>query len=112
MKKTDMDKGETLVKINTDSILSDIADGVVVIGLDHTVLFVNRAAREILGGVENDELICGKKCGEVIGHSACSLGCLINSTIKSGEHIYNYEAILEKGGQEGHSEHKHLAPEG
>lgn len=99
MGKADMDKGEILVKINTDSILSDIADGVVVIGLDHTVLFVNRAAREILGGVENDELICGKKCGDVIGHSACSLGCLINSTIKSGEHIYNYEAILEKGGR-------------
>lgn len=94
-----MDRGELLVRINTDSILNDIADGVVVIGLDHRVLFINRAAKEILGQVGDDELLCGKKCREVVGHSACSLGCIINTTIKTGEHIYNYESYLEKGGR-------------
>lgn len=94
-----MNKDKFLYRINSDPILNNIADGVVVIGLDHTVLFVNRAAKEILGGATDDELICGKKCRDVIGHSACSLGCLINTTIKTGEHIYNYEATLEKGGK-------------
>lgn len=97
MEKVDKNRSEVLVKINTDSILNDIADGVVVIGLDHTVLFVNRAAREILASVGEYELIRGKKCREAIGHSVCGLACLINTTIRTGEHIYNYEAVLEKG---------------
>lgn len=92
-----MDRGEILVRINSDNILNSIADGVVVIGRDHRILFINRAAREILGRVEAEEILIGGRCRDVIGHSACSLGCLINTTIKTGEHIYNYECALEKG---------------
>ncbi len=85
--------------INSDTILNSIADGVIVIGLDHTVLFVNRAAREILGRVGAEEMLSTAKCGEIFGHSGCTFGCLINSTIKTGVHLYNYEVKLEKNGR-------------
>ncbi|MBI5643990.1 MAG: sigma 54-interacting transcriptional regulator [Deltaproteobacteria bacterium] len=85
--------------INSDTILNSIADGVIVIGLDHTVLFVNRAAREILARVGAEELLTNAKCGDIFGHSGCTFGCLINSTIKTGEHLYNYEVSLERNGR-------------
>lgn len=89
-----MNKGEILVSLNSDAILDGIADGVMVVGLDHKVLFMNRAAKEILGRAGDEEIICGENCREVVGHSACALGCLVMNTIKTGEHIYNYEATL------------------
>jgi len=84
--------------INSNTILNSIADGVIVIGLDHKIIFLNRAARDMLGRAGED-LLSGKKCGEVFGHSGCTFGCLINTTIKTGEHLYNYEATFERDGK-------------
>jgi len=84
---------------NSYTILNSIADGVIVIGLDHSVLFVNRAAKEILGRVGATDLLSTTKCREIFGHSGCTFGCLINSTIKTGEHLYNYEVQLERNGR-------------
>ncbi|MBE9536437.1 MAG: sigma 54-interacting transcriptional regulator [Proteobacteria bacterium] len=92
-----MDKGEILTSLNSDAILNGIADGVVVLGLDHKVLFMNHAAREILGRTGESDIVCGENCRDVVGHSACSMGCLVMNTIKTGEHIYNYEAVLGRG---------------
>lgn len=92
--KEEIDDGEMLVSLNSDAILNGIADGVVVVGLDHKVLFMNRAAKEILGRTGDKTIVCGENCREVVGHSACALGCLVMNTIKTGEHIYNYEAVL------------------
>jgi len=92
-----MDKGEILAGLNSDAILNGIADGVVVLGLDHKVLFMNHAAREILGRTGESDIVCGENCRDVVGHSACSMGCLVMNTIKTGEHIYNYEAVLGRG---------------
>ncbi len=83
--------------INSDTILNSVADGVIVIGLDHRIIFINRAAKEILGKAGAEDLLSGAKCGDVMGHSGCTFGCLINSTIKTGEHLYNYEATFERG---------------
>ena len=94
-----MNRGEILVSLNSDTILNGITDGVVVMGLDRKVLFMNRAAREILGRT-GDEEVCGESCKEIVGHSSCSLGCLITQTVKTGEHIYNYEATFGRGGKE------------
>ena len=85
--------------INSDTILNSIADGVIVIGLDHKIIFVNRAARDMLGRAGAEDLLSGEKCGAVFGHSGCTFGCLINTTIKTGEHLYNYEAAFEKNGR-------------
>ena len=84
--------------INSNTILNSIADGVIVIGLDHRIIFMNRAAKDMLGRAGED-LSEGSKCGEVFGHSLCTFGCLINATIKTGEHLYNYEAAFEKDGK-------------
>ncbi|TAN63766.1 PAS domain-containing protein [bacterium] len=87
------------LELNSDTILNSIADGVVVIGLDHRILFVNRAALEIMGKSGKDEILRGRKCAELLGHSGCTLGCLLNTTLKTGEHLYNYEALYEKAGR-------------
>lgn len=94
-----MEDGRDLIGINSDTILNNIADGVVVIGLDHRIIFVNRAAREMLGRAGADDLIGPARCADVMGHSGCTFGCLINTTIKTGEHFYNYEAVFERAGK-------------
>ncbi|MDH3974553.1 MAG: sigma 54-interacting transcriptional regulator [Deltaproteobacteria bacterium] len=94
-----MEDGDLLVGLNSDAILNGIADGVIVVGLERKVLFVNRAAQEILGGADGESIMCGENCREVVAHSACALGCLMSQTMKTGEHIYNYEAVLEKDGK-------------
>lgn len=88
---------DDLISLNSDIILNSIADGVVVIGLNHRILFVNRAAREILGKAGAENLLSGAKCSEVMGHSGCTFGCLLNTIMKTGEHLYNYEATFERG---------------
>jgi len=86
--------------INGDTILNSIADGVVVIGIDHKILFINRAAVEIFGRTSVDDIFGDRKCSQVMGHSGCTFGCIINTTIKTGEHLYNYEASFERGGRQ------------
>lgn len=88
---------EDLIGLNSGTILNSIADGVVVIGLNHKILFVNRAAREILGRAGAEDMLNCEKCTDVMGHSACTFGCLVSTTIKTGEHLYNYEAVFENG---------------
>lgn len=85
------------LEVNSDTILNSIADGVVVIGLNHNILFVNRAAKEILGRAEAEDLLGGAKCRDLMGHSGCTFGCLLNNTIKTGQHVYNYEVTFERG---------------
>jgi len=85
------------LELNSDAILNSIADGVVVLGLNHRILFINRAAKEILGKVGAEDFFKSGKCSEIIGHTGCSFDCLINRTIKSREHLYNYEVTLERG---------------
>ena len=85
------------LELNSDAILNSIADGVVVIGTNHRILFINRAAKEILGKVGAEDFFRSGKCSEIIGHSGCSFDCLINRTIKTREHLYNYEVTLERG---------------
>lgn len=85
------------IEINSDNILNSIADGVVVLGLDHKILFINRAARELLGRAETEDILKTGKCSDILGHSGCSFDCLINRTIKTGEHLYNYDVTLERG---------------
>lgn len=83
----------------TDQILNSITDGVIVIGLNKEILFINRAATEILGRADAGDLLSSRKCTDVLGHSGCTFNCLLNTTIKTGEHLYNYEATFEKDGR-------------
>ncbi len=92
-----MEKGKALARLNSDTILNSIADGVVAIGIDLKVLFINRAAKEILKVNDAEDVFLGKNCVEIMGHSACTFDCLVRNSIETGEHIYDYEAIVGKG---------------
>ena len=55
------------------SILESIAEGIVVIGLDRKIIFLNRMARDLIGlGNKNVE---GSPCNEVIQTDLCARNC-------------------------------------
>lgn len=85
--------------VKSEAILNSIADGIVVIGLDHRILFLNSAAEKMFGRTDIEALVSNKKCDEFISHPACAAGCLIHTTIETGEPLYNYEISCEKKGR-------------
>ncbi|MCC7202189.1 MAG: sigma 54-interacting transcriptional regulator [Nitrospirae bacterium] len=85
--------------VNSETILNSIADGIVVIGLDHRILFINRAAEEMFGRPDIDAIINDRMCNDAISHHGCEVGCLLNMTMESGEPVYNYETFCEKKGR-------------
>lgn len=91
-----MKNGDALARLNSDAILNSIADGVVAIGLDRKVLFINRAAKDILRRSGAEDVFLGQDCRKIIGHSACTFDCLVRNSIETGEHIYDYEVEVGK----------------
>ncbi|MEC4682405.1 MAG: sigma 54-interacting transcriptional regulator [Nitrospirota bacterium] len=73
-------------------ILESLEEGVVAIGLDKKVLYMNRAAREILGMPEGN--FAGVDCHKVMRTAVCSARCLLEKTIETGEAFRNYEIAL------------------
>ncbi len=73
-------------------ILDSLEEGVVAIGLDKKILYMNRAAREILGMREGD--FAGMDCQKAMRTSVCSARCLLEKTIETGEPFRNYEITL------------------
>jgi PAS domain S-box-containing protein len=59
------------------SILESIAEGIVVIGLDKRIIFLNRMAKELIG--LSDESFEGMQCSEVIRTDLCREGCPFDS---------------------------------
>ena len=55
------------------SILESIAEGIVVIGLDRKVIFINKMARDLIG--LGDEKVEGKPCREVVKTDLCTKHC-------------------------------------
>lgn len=55
------------------AILESIAEGIVVIGLDKRVIFVNKMAKDLIG--LQGESLEGRPCSEVIRTDLCSDGC-------------------------------------
>ena len=95
-----MTKMDSLVNLNSDEILNGIADGLIVVGLNRKVMFMNRAAKEILKKAGDETILFDKKCSQPgVMDSGAALGCLIMKTIETGEHIYNYEMSLGKKGK-------------
>lgn len=90
---------QNLLNINSDTILNSITDGVVVIGLDSEILFINRAAEEIVHTVGGSQFSLEAKCTDVMGHSGCTMGCLLKKTLETKENLYNYEATFERDGK-------------
>lgn len=64
------------------AILESIAEGIVVIGLDRRIIFVNRMAKELIG--LRDETFEGRPCSEVIRTDLCKEGCPFDSKSVDG----------------------------
>lgn len=73
-------------------ILDSLEEGVVAIGLDKKVLYMNRAAREILK-VRNEH--AGPfDCRKVVNSSECKARCVLEKTVETGEPLRNFEISL------------------
>lgn len=59
------------------AILESIAEGIVVIGLDRKIIFLNRMAKELIG--LKDGSFEGRPCSEVIRTDLCKEGCPFDS---------------------------------
>ena len=87
-------------KIDPEVILNSINDGVVTIGLDRKVHYINEAALRILGYTREEALL--QECAQVIRCAACSTqNCLLDQALQTGEDIRSYDTFLiNKAGEE------------
>lgn len=60
------------------AILESIAEGIVVIGIDKKILYINRMAKALIG--LSDEVPEGMTCAEVINTDLCSKNCPLDSS--------------------------------
>ncbi|MHB8369867.1 MAG: sigma-54 interaction domain-containing protein [Leptospirales bacterium] len=85
-------QGKALDALGPANILDSLEEGVVAIGLDKKVLYLNRAAREMLGIARGEVL--GMDCQKAMRSSVCSARCLLEKTLETGEPYRNYEISL------------------
>jgi PAS domain S-box-containing protein len=82
-------------KIDPQVILNAINDGVVTIGLDRKVHYINEAALRILGFKREEAL--GADCATVIRCAACATkDCLMDRTLSTGRDIRSFDTYLIK----------------
>lgn len=60
------------------TILESIAEGIVVIGMDRRVIFVNKMAKELLD-LDRDAVLEDKKCSEIVKTELCLKNCPFDS---------------------------------
>ena len=82
----------SLSGLGPEIILDSLEEGVVAIGLDKKIMYMNRAAREILGMPEGD--FSGMDCQKAMRTSVCNARCLLEKTLETGETFRNYEITL------------------
>lgn len=78
---------------DTDAVLDSLNDGVVTIGLDKRVMYLNRAAQTLLGYTLDEAR--NLPCSEVVHCAACESDCLLDRTLSSGRGILRYETRLQ-----------------
>lgn len=85
---------ETITKkIDTDVILNSITDGVITIGTDMRIEYLNKAAIELLG--YSEEEVIGQNCSRLMRSDICTTSCILKRTMDTGEPISNFEAIIK-----------------
>ncbi len=60
------------------SVLESIEEGIVVIGLDKRIIFINKTARSLIG--LQDDWVEGKTCTGVMRTDLCTMGCPLDTT--------------------------------
>ncbi len=77
-----------------DIILNCITEGIIAIGLDQRVSYVNKAAADLLG--YNREEITGQFCEKLMKSDICSSdNCILKRTLRTKEAVSNYEMIIK-----------------
>ncbi|RKX66567.1 Fis family transcriptional regulator, partial [candidate division TA06 bacterium] len=79
-------------KSEYEIILNSIAEGVFVVDLDRAIVYINDAAKKLVGVEEND--VIGKRCYEVFKSSVCEKQCLLKRLIKEGKSIFDEEVEI------------------
>jgi PAS domain S-box-containing protein len=79
-------------QIDTEVILDSLNDGVVTIGLDKRIKYLNRAAERLLGYTreEANEM----SCAQIVRCAACDNECLLEQTLSARRNIQDYETVL------------------
>ena len=77
-------------------LLDCIGDGVVTIGLDMKIRYMNRAMRELLGYEEGELLGEPLNCHQLVQGIICSTqDCILERAIRNREKVRNYETVIQ-----------------
>ena len=77
-------------------LLDCIGDGVVTIGLDLRIRYMNRAMRELLGYEQEELLGQSLSCHLLVQGSICSTqDCILERAIRNREKVRNYETVIQ-----------------
>ena len=77
-------------------LLDCIGDGVITIGLDMKIRYMNRGMRELLGYEEGEPLEELPSCHLLVQGSICSTqDCILERAIRNREKVRNYETIIQ-----------------
>ena len=77
-------------------VLDCISDGVVTIGLDMRIRYMNRAMRELLGCTEDALLGNPLSCNLIVKSEICSTcDCVLERAIRNREKVSNYETVIK-----------------
>ena len=77
-------------------VLDCISDGVVTIGLDMRIRYMNRAMRELLGCTEDALLGNPLSCNLIVKSEICSTSdCVLERAIRNREKVSNYETVIK-----------------
>jgi len=77
-------------------VLDCIEDGVVTIGLDMKIRYMNRAMRELLGYQEGELLGQPLSCHLLVQGTICSTqDCILERAIRNREKVRNYETVVQ-----------------
>lgn len=78
------------------TILDCIGDGVVTIGLDMKIRYMNRAMRELLGYDEGELVGQPLSCHLLVQGTICSTeDCILERAIRNREKVRNYETVIQ-----------------
>ena len=86
-------KGSGVQQIAPGAILDSLNDGVVTIGLDKRVQYLNRAAEQLLGYTLEEAR--NQPCATVVHCTVCDTDCLLDRTLSTGKNITQYETLLK-----------------
>lgn len=85
---------ETPSYLNMESLLNSFPDGILTIGLDQKILYMNHSAESILGIAGKDWI--GKRCPHPVEVETPEHRCLLERALETGESLSRIESFVKK----------------